>query len=492
VALSADGNTAVFGGYAANNNPGGAMWSFRRAAGRWTQQGLPFSGTGGTPNGGMQGFGLGLSADGGTLITGSWTDDPVGIASGVGAAWIFAKKFLQIEAPDSAIAGVPVTFNVADIESNSVDTAAHGSVTLTSSDPQAVLPQTFGLLQGRGTFVATFRTPGSQTITGSDTALPLITGTSNTVLVRAAAAQVSPVSLSLVSTAGTSAAIPGSLTVTAESSLSLTVAAADTWLNVSLTSGTTPAVVTVTPVSSNLVPGVYNTTVTLTFGDGRTIIVPVALTVETPLRIAALTNAASFATGPAAPNTLIVAFGNFPGCESGVQVSVDGQATTAWSGSATQINFLVPASVAGRQRSNVQIACGAYTSQPFSLPISVSSPAIFTTTQTGAGQAVIVNQDSTLTPPSPVGSTVTLYGTGFGVLSSSGEDGLRHTLLPVTASIGGEPATVIYAGEAPGFTHGLQQINILLPVDSPKGDALPLRLSVGGLNTQAGVTLAIR
>jgi uncharacterized protein (TIGR03437 family) len=85
-----------------------------------------------------------------------------------------------------------------------------------------------------------------------------------------------------------------------------------------------------------------------------------------------------------------------------------------------------------------------------------------------------------------------LYGTGFGVLSSSGEDGLRHTLLPVTASIGGEPATVIYAGEAPGFTHGLQQINILLPVDSPKGDALPLRLSVGGLNTQAGVTLAIR
>jgi uncharacterized protein (TIGR03437 family) len=37
-----------------------------------------------------------------------------------------------------------------------------------------------------------------------------------------------------------------------------------------------------------------------------------------------------------------------------------------------------------------------------------------------------------------------------------------------------------------------QQINILIPAGTPSGPATPLVLSIGGVSTQAGVTLAIQ
>jgi adhesin/invasin len=49
----------------------------------------------------------------------------------------------------------------------------------------------------------------------------------------------------------------------------------------------------------------------------------------------------------------------------------------------------------------------------------------------------------------------------------------------VTATIGGVPAQVPFAGLAPGFI-GLGQVNILVPQDAPKGDAVPLVLEING------------
>jgi uncharacterized protein (TIGR03437 family) len=91
-----------------------------------------------------------------------------------------------------------------------------------------------------------------------------------------------------------------------------------------------------------------------------------------------------------------------------------------------------------------------------------------------------------------MGSYVSVYVTGFGDLGAPGADGLQHLALPVTASIGGVPSPVTYAGEAPGFTSGLQQVNILVPNNAPVGSAVPIQLVVDGLNTQSGVTLAIQ
>jgi len=89
------------------------------------------------------------------------------------------------------------------------------------------------------------------------------------------------------------------------------------------------------------------------------------------------------------------------------------------------------------------------------------------------------------------GTYVQAYVTGFGLLGPPGPDGLSHLLLPVTALIGDQPATVDFAGQAPGFSPGLQQINVLVPEGVPHGTPVPFQITVGGVPTQAGVTLAI-
>jgi hypothetical protein len=49
-------------------------------------------------------------------------------------------------------------------------------VHFTSSDAQAILPADSTLTNGVGTFSATLRTPGSQTLTATDTVNPSIAG----------------------------------------------------------------------------------------------------------------------------------------------------------------------------------------------------------------------------------------------------------------------------------------------------------------------------
>jgi uncharacterized protein (TIGR03437 family) len=117
------------------------------------------------------------------------------------------------------------------------------------------------------------------------------------------------------------------------------------------------------------------------------------------------------------------------------------------------------------------------------------APGIFTATQNGKGQAAIINQDNSIETPSPVGSVIAVYATGFGSLVT-GPDGLKHTAVPVTAFVGEVPAAVLYAGEAPGYA-GLQQINVQIPAGAPSGSAVSLRLVIDNISTQPGVTIAI-
>jgi adhesin/invasin len=58
-------------------------------------------------------------------------------------------------------------------------------------------------------------------------------------------------------------------------------------------------------------------------------------------------------------------------------------------------------------------------------------------------------------------------------------DVLSNSVAPVIATIGGVPATVNFAGLAPGFV-GLGQVNILVPPGAPTGDAVPLILQING------------
>jgi len=85
VALSADGNTAIVGGYRDNSNKG-AAWIFTRSGGVWSQQGSKLVGTGAV-GGAAQGTSVALSADGNMAIVGGMWDN-----SNKGAAWVFTRS----------------------------------------------------------------------------------------------------------------------------------------------------------------------------------------------------------------------------------------------------------------------------------------------------------------------------------------------------------------------------------------------------------------
>ena len=84
VSISADGNTAVVGGWLDNGNQG-AVWVYTRTNGVWTQQGSKLVGTGAV-GGARQGFSVSISADGNTVIVGGYGDN-----GNQGAAWIFTR-----------------------------------------------------------------------------------------------------------------------------------------------------------------------------------------------------------------------------------------------------------------------------------------------------------------------------------------------------------------------------------------------------------------
>jgi hypothetical protein len=94
VALSADGNTAIVGGWS-DNGKTGAAWVFTRTNGVWTQQGNKLVGTGAVGSA-CQGMSVALSADGNTAIVGGPGDTPwsrsvpFGLGA-AGAAWVFAR-----------------------------------------------------------------------------------------------------------------------------------------------------------------------------------------------------------------------------------------------------------------------------------------------------------------------------------------------------------------------------------------------------------------
>jgi hypothetical protein len=85
VALSGDGNTALVGGYGDNSGVG-AAWVFTRSGDTWIQQGPKLVGTGNDGKS-FQGRSVALSADGNTALVGGFGDDAL-----AGAAWVFTRS----------------------------------------------------------------------------------------------------------------------------------------------------------------------------------------------------------------------------------------------------------------------------------------------------------------------------------------------------------------------------------------------------------------
>ena len=87
--------------------------------------------------------------------------------------------------------------------------------------------------------------------------------------------------------------------------------------------------------------------------------------------------------------------------------------------------------------------------------------------------------------------------TGVGQTNPPGTDGSVNTVpLPqvqatVTATVGGQPASVNFAGGAPGLVAGVIQVNVQVPSGISAGAAVPVVVTVGTSNTQSGITIAV-
>jgi uncharacterized protein (TIGR03437 family) len=90
---------------------------------------------------------------------------------------------------------------------------------------------------------------------------------------------------------------------------------------------------------------------------------------------------------------------------------------------------------------------------------------------------------------------IQIYGTGGGATAGVDVDGALagsgKQALPVTATLGGLTALVLYAGPAPGEVNGVMQVNVTVPSGLASG-AQPVIITVGGVASQSGITVAIQ
>jgi uncharacterized protein (TIGR03437 family) len=234
--------------------------------------------------------------------------------------------------------------------------------------------------------------------------------------------------------------------------------------------------------------------------------------------IASVVNAASYANGAVAPGELVTIFGTSIGPTSAalasatsggvpttlenIQVTFGGTPAPLLYASSGQIDAVVPFEVAGQ--ASVQMAITGPNGQGFSttLPVAAANPSIFSANASGTGQGAILNADlskNSTSNPAARGSQVVLYATGAGVLKPTEADGVlapstNPPLIsqPVTASIGGQTATVVYQGAAPGLVAGVSEINVQVPTGITPGSAVPVTITVGGVPSQNTVTIAVK
>jgi uncharacterized protein (TIGR03437 family) len=230
--------------------------------------------------------------------------------------------------------------------------------------------------------------------------------------------------------------------------------------------------------------------------------------------IGAVSSAATNLTGPVAPGEIVVIYGSGLGPAqtvpfqaqggqvatqlAGTTVLFNGTAAPVMYTSATQVSAIVPYAAPGVS-TQVVVQYQGLSTAPVSVPLAATAPGIFTADGTGRGAAAVINRDGSSNnsgSPAPPGSVVTFFATGEGVTVPAGVDGrvtgtvLPKPVAPVTATIGGVPATVLFAGEAPNDVAGVMQVNVTVPTNLPAG-AVPLVLTVGAASSQPGVTIAV-
>jgi len=131
----------------------------------------------------------GMATDGDIVVvgwSGNGTKPNFLVARYLGQA---TGPYFTITGSSGVTAGTAGTFTISVLNPDgSADTGYSGTVQITSSDPQAVLPANFTITGGSATFSATLKTAGVQSLTATDTVTPGITGSDVGIVVTPAAA----------------------------------------------------------------------------------------------------------------------------------------------------------------------------------------------------------------------------------------------------------------------------------------------------------------
>jgi uncharacterized protein (TIGR03437 family) len=168
-----------------------------------------------------------------------------------------------------------------------------------------------------------------------------------------------------------------------------------------------------------------------------------------------------------------------------------------------QVNAIVPYTIAGNKSTSVVVTHWGKQTTALSVPVAATTPGIYTSTQTGTGQAAVLQFNpgasyNSADNPASGGTIVELFATGAGAWTPAVLDATVNvapttfTTVPVSLTIGGQSAQILYAGSSPFQSWGLLQINAVVPQGLAAGQQ-PLMLKVGqGDNAQQQTTIAIK
>jgi uncharacterized protein (TIGR03437 family) len=223
---------------------------------------------------------------------------------------------------------------------------------------------------------------------------------------------------------------------------------------------------------SHLEPGPYGDPIIVVSPDFTVLLtIPLTLTITSPQppAITSMVNGTSFLPGPVAPGEIVSILGsslgaytgdiwkpgpnlNLPSDLAGTSVFFNGSPAPLFYAQSSQINAVVPGSVAGLSSVSVVVNQGGGQSAPFTVPVAATAPGIFTVNGTGSGQAIVLNQDTSVNGPdrpAAAGTTVSMYATGSGVWNPSvplGSEVFPPYPTPaadVSVTVGGIPSQVV-------------------------------------------------